>query len=331
MIRVTAASRLHFGLFALPATGAAHWPNSEGQPALPARRFGGVGLMIDRPGVQVSARPADAWSASGPSSERALAAAQRFITSLPEHADRKFEIVVDRCAPGHAGLGAGTQLGLAVAHALAIAAGHGDWNATELARRTGRGLRSSIGIHGFQQGGFLVEGGKAGDGAVSPLLVRDPFPDDWQVLLILPRGRQGTHGAEEREAFATLTQNERDLRRTEILSRVALLGLLPALLEQDLPAFAESLYEFNRRAGEWFLPWQSGIYASPAIEERIAWLRQHGIRGVGQSSWGPAVYAVERPEMLQHVRQRLLELGEVHDDELLLCRAANHGAVFQNT
>jgi beta-RFAP synthase len=327
MIRVTAASRLHFGLFALPATGVAHWPNSEGQPALPARRFGGIGLMIDQPGVQVSARPADAWSASGPSSERALAVAQRFIALLPEHAERQFEIVVDRCAPEHAGLGVGTQLSLAVTRAVAIAAGHADWDAIELAQRTGRGLRSSIGIHGFQQGGFLVEGGKFGEDAVSPLLVRYPFPADWQVLLILPRGRQGTHGAEEREAFATLTQNERDLRRTEILSRVALLGLLPALLEQDLPAFGESLYEFNRRAGEWFLPWQGGVYASPAIEERIAWLRQHGIRGVGQSSWGPVMFAIERPEMLQHVRQRLFELGELHEDELLLCQAVNHGAV----
>ena len=66
MIRLTAPSRLHFGLFALPARGVTHWPNVEGQPTIPARRFGGVGLMIDQPGVQVTVRPASQWSGAGP-------------------------------------------------------------------------------------------------------------------------------------------------------------------------------------------------------------------------------------------------------------------------
>ena len=46
MTRVVAPSRLHFGLFNV-ATGA------EGP------KFGGVGLMVERPGVVVVARPAD--------------------------------------------------------------------------------------------------------------------------------------------------------------------------------------------------------------------------------------------------------------------------------
>lgn len=332
MIRVAAASRLHFGLFAPPAEGGSHGPGAEGrpegQPAAPARRFGGVGLMIDQPGVQATVRPAEAWSSSGPSSARALTLAQRFMASLPGDNERPFDIAIQGCAPEHVGLGTGTQLGLTVARALATATGHGDWDAVELARRTGRGLRSSIGIHGFEHGGFLVEGGKTTD-AVSPLLVRRSFPDDWRVLLIVPRGRQGAHGALERDAFAELAQRERDLRRTEILCRLALLGMLPALVDQDLPAFGESLYEFNRRAGEWFLPWQGGVYADSAIADRIDWLRRHGVRGVGQSSWGPAVFAVERPEVLQQVRQRMLDLGELHEDELVLCRAATQGAVVQ--
>ena len=72
MIRVTAPSRLHFGLFALAAEGATPWPGADGQPALPARQFGGVGLMIDQPGVRVLLQPAAACSAEGPSAKRAL-------------------------------------------------------------------------------------------------------------------------------------------------------------------------------------------------------------------------------------------------------------------
>ncbi|MCI0682625.1 MAG: hypothetical protein L0Y71_11015 [Gemmataceae bacterium] len=331
MIRVTAASRLHFGLVALPTDGVPPGPNAEGQPALPVRQFGGVGLMIDQPGVEVTVQTADGWSASGPCSARALAFAQRFVASLPAERQDPFAIAVERCAPEHAGLGVGTQLGLSVARALALATGHGAWGAAELARRTGRGLRSSVGVHGFQHGGLIVESGKTSGPAIAPLLACQPFPDDWQVLVILPRGRQGTHGAEERDAFAASTPRERDLRRTDILCRLVLLGLLPALVEQDLPAFGESLYEFNRRAGEWFAPWQGGVYADSTTEERIAWLRRHGVRGVGQSSWGPAVFAVERPDVLHDVRRRMLDLGELHEDELLPCRAANHGALVNDT
>src|SRR4029453_12813796 len=94
---------------------------------------------------------------------------------------------------------------------------------------------------------------------VSPLLVRRSFPDDWRVLLLAPRARQGTHGTDEAAAFAELVHEERDCRRTEALSRLALLGLLPALVEGDLPVFGEALHEFNRRAGGWFLPWRGGL------------------------------------------------------------------------
>jgi beta-RFAP synthase len=187
-------------------------------------------------------------------------------------------------------------------------------------------MRSGLGIHGFEHGGLLVEGGKTAQDDIAPLIVRRPFPEEWRVLLIVPRRGQGTYGADERDAFAHLAQRDCDFRRTETLCRVALLGMLPALADHDLPAFGEALYEFNRCAGEWFLPWQGGIYGNSMIEERIAWLRGHGVRGVGQSSWGPTIFAVDRLDVLQRFGQRLLDHGELREDELILCRAFNRGA-----
>src|SRR5262249_55685291 len=198
MIRVTAASRLHFGLFALPAQGVSHWPDCEGQPSLPARHFGGVGLMIDQPGVRVALRPASGWSAEGPCAERALQFGRRFLATLPhDQGTLAFHVNIEQCAPEHVGLGVGTQLGLATARALALATAHANWDAVELARRVGRGLRSSIGIHGFQHGGLIIEAGKTYADAVAPLLIRRSFPADWRILLIVPRDRQGTHGADD--------------------------------------------------------------------------------------------------------------------------------------
>jgi len=327
MIRVSAPSRLHFGLFALPAKEPAAAPHRDSGPPVAERFYGGVGLMIDRPGVRVAIEPAAAWCAEGPSAARALKFGRRIVNALP--ADQRlstFRVIAEQSAPEHVGLGTGTQVGLAVARALAIATGHADWDAAELGRRIGRGQRSGVGIHGFQHGGLIVEGGKTNADAVSPLLVRRSFPDDWRVLLIASRGQQGIHGGNESAAFAELASQAHDCRRTETLSRLALLGLLPALVEGDLPMFAEALHEFNRRAGEWFLPWQGGLYADAATEERIGWLRRQGIRGVGQSSWGPTIFAVELRDALESIRQRLLDQGEFHEDELVLCGAANHGA-----
>jgi predicted sugar kinase len=68
--------------------------------------------------------------------------------------------------------------------------------------------------------------------------------------------------------------------------------MLPALAEADLEAFGESLYDFNARAGEAFAGVQGGVYSGPRVAECVAFLRGEGVRGVGQSSWGPTVYAV---------------------------------------
>ena len=157
MIRVRAPSRLHFGLLSLGS--AEYWPNRRGELVLPARRFGSVGLMIESPGVTITVEPADAWSAAGPMAERALKFAKHVHQSLPKATARSQRVVVKRVPGSHAGLGTGTQLALAVARAVAASAEMPGLSGADLARRAGRGLRSALGLHGFENGGFLVEGG----------------------------------------------------------------------------------------------------------------------------------------------------------------------------
>ena len=66
MTRVTAPSRLHFGLLSLPAAGPIAGPDSTVAPGPPVRQFGGVGLMVDRPGLAVRVEPAGDWAGRGP-------------------------------------------------------------------------------------------------------------------------------------------------------------------------------------------------------------------------------------------------------------------------
>jgi beta-RFAP synthase len=325
MIRVTAPSRLHFGLLSLPPTGPPLWENALGEPVLPARRFGGVGLMVERPGLAVSVRSAADWQACGPLAGRAIDFARRFAQTVAEAPPA--QLTVERCAPPHAGLGTGTQLGLAVARALALHWGLPDLGAVELARRVGRGTRSALGIHGFAQGGFLVDGGQGPVGGIGALVARADFPEEWRVVLVIPPEAQGLHGRDEAEAFERLPGGGWDLARTEALCRLVLLGMLPALREGDVQAFGEALYDFNRRVGEGFRCVQGGVYSRAQAMEITAELRRLGVRGVGQSSWGPSLFAVAGdPETAEHAVRRLGEGGLLGGGRPVITIGARGGA-----
>ncbi len=249
--------------------------------------------MIDEPALSLRVEPAANWSASGPLAERTLAFAQQFQRHFPSVLPHRLSI--DSAPPEHCGFGTGTQLGLTVARALAKSSGLALDNPVDLAHSVDRGQRSALGIHGFAHGGFLVEGGKRTANAVSPLLARVPFPEEWRVVVVVPDTDAGRHGAEESAAFSRLL-HEGCRQDTDAMCRLVLLGMLPALMERDLESFGECLYDFNARAGVAFASVQGGTYASAQVAELVAFLRQLGTRGVGQSSWGPGVFAIVEDE-----------------------------------
>ena len=73
--------------------------------------------------------------------------------------------------PEHVGLGVGTQVCLAAARAVF------NWPASRNSVEsspvsTGRGHRSGIGLHGFQHGGLIIDGGGNTGTGIPPLLAR---------------------------------------------------------------------------------------------------------------------------------------------------------------
>jgi len=320
--RIEAPSRLHFGLLAMP--GECKWPNSEGQQTVPARHFGGAGLMIDKPGIALSVAPASAWAAQGPNSARALEAAKLICNRLG--IKKTFRVLVERCSAEHLGLGTGTQLSLAVARAIAIVSNQGHLAAVDLAKLVGRGRRSALGIHGFAHGGFVVEGGKREPEVISPLVARAPFPAEWAIVLAIPRDLKGDHGQRETEVFEAIARRESSLPETDSMCRLLLLGILPALIERDLPVFGEALYDLNRRAGEMYRHVQGGVYSCAQVAEVVSFLRANGVQGVGQSSWGPAVFGVTDSEKADWMRGELNRRFGESAIEVVVTRAWNHGA-----
>ncbi len=73
---------------------------------------------------------------------------------------------------------------------------------------------------------------------------------------------------------------------------MTLMMALPALAEADLDRFAMAVAALQQAVGDHFTPMQGGRFASPLVAEVLAWLETRGLRGVGQSSWGPTGFAI---------------------------------------
>jgi predicted sugar kinase len=74
------------------------------------------------------------------------------------------------------------------------------------------------------------------------------------------------------------------------------LELLPALASKDWSVASQAIGRYGAMAGEIFRPLQGGTYRSPSIAAAVASLQTSGVPGVGQSSWGPTLFAVARDE-----------------------------------
>ncbi len=283
IITVQTGARLHFGLLALKSVS--------------GRNFGGVGLMVEAPGCELSVEPADRDEclAEPEIAARLNAWRDEYRRRCPiEHRPPACRIRLSQTIPAHAGLGSGTQTALALAAALSQWGGEQTIAAQELARRIGRGARSALGIHGFEHGGLLVEGGKRHPDEISPLVARPDFPSDWRVLLVTPNDRRGLSGDAERAAFSRLTPMPTSL--TETLCRIVLMELLPAVASADFAATAAALQEFGQLNGSHFAPIQGGVFADRQMAELAKTLTDQDCVGVGQSSWGPTLWILCRDE-----------------------------------
>src|SRR2546422_10890332 len=94
--------------------------------------------------------------------------------------------------------------------------------------------------------------------------------------------------------------------------------LLPAVAVADLAAFGAALTEVQRITGGWFAPAQGGIFAPGETGELVEQLRRWGAIGVGQSSWGPAVYGIvadagAAAALAERVRAMLRPGGAVYE------------------
>lgn len=301
---------------------------------------GGIGLTLADPHFILETVPADkeitiefTETAGGSQSERN--ACINKVTAAAEKAAARYapgtgyHFIVHQLYPAHSGLGSGTQMSLAAAKLIAELSGHHPAS-TELAELVGRGGTSGIGVHAFDLGGFIADGGhsKKEKSSFMPssvstarpacLLGRYPFPEDWGVLLAVPVFGNRYNGAAEKNIF----QTHCPVPKTDIeqVSHLVFMNLIPFLIEHDIEAFGHALDQiqavgFNKI---------EMTLQPPELTSLMHNMRDAGAYGVGLSSFGPTLFTVYDRANKDIVGATQELLGE--DGLVIATRGQNHGA-----
>jgi beta-RFAP synthase len=297
------------------------------------RRFGSLGLVIGGFETRLALRRSGSsrLTADGAAAEREAGRAAEHLTAMQAatrlHAP--LHLHLQEVLPAHAGFGSGTQLALAIGrafatmHELALPT-------AEIARLLGRGLRSGIGIAGFDQGGLLLDGGPDADGGTAPLLARLVLPTAWRVLLVLDTAHSGLSGAPEKvaiEALPPFAQADAAAVCHEVLMRV-----MPGAATGDFAAFAAGVNRLQQLVGGHFAPAQGGgLFASSAVANVCRWLAAQTPCATGQSSWGPTGFAILPSQALaEALRDGAMAAGIVAPGlQLRVVIPRAHGAVIE--
>ncbi|MGB9987421.1 beta-ribofuranosylaminobenzene 5'-phosphate synthase family protein [Salarchaeum japonicum] len=320
-VRVSAPARLHFGFCNLSLS---H-----------ERLYGSLGVALAEPRTVVTAAPADSVVCDHPDAR--------------EHAERAVDLLdvpgvrvtVEEELPRHVGLGSGTQLALAVLKAVARA--HDcDPHVRERAPALGRGGRSGVGVAGFERGGFVLDAGhpterftarapEPGGWTVPEIAARHELPDDWRFVLALPDADPGRHGDAEESSMRAAVEDA-DPGVADSIAGLVVRRVLPAAAEGDRGRFGRAVAELGRLNGQWYADEQGGVYRPPAGAVVDSLRESPAVSGAGQSSWGPAVYAVTDATHAAEVR---LAARDALDDadcdgRVRVVRPDNTGAGYEH-
>lgn len=273
------------------------------------RCCGGIGFAVQHPALRLRVEEGgidEVISSHGADAEKYLAlvkAVERFKGHL-----RVEEIEVVR---PHIGLGSLTQLKLSILKAIRLFKGQ-SLNEASIPRELRIGTTSGIGLGTFLYGGFILEGGYRVDagaqraingeegGLPSPILARYELPQDWGVLLAVPKSLQSISGNQEEEFFDSITPTPQNETR-EIAYHI-LLGVLPAIREADFDGFVESVKLVCRLGSK---PYE--LRLNPACLPVIGALESlFGFGGL--SSLGPTCYTFFERSRYDNIMVRNLEL-----------------------
>jgi len=282
-ILITSPARLHLGFMDLNGS--------------LGRKFGSVGLAIDsiETSITVTKKSLKNEIAINDYNKRAYDYAKLILQAY--ELDESVSIDVHKKIPEHAGLGSGTQLALTTGVAISKLFNL-NLSLMDIGKILDRGNRSGIGIGAFESGGFLIDGGKGNSAELPPIIVRQDFPSNWRIILLINKREKGIHGQKEYNAFKTLKPFPVNL--SEQLCRLVNMVILPSLIEKNFYDFSLAVGKLQKIVGTHFSPIQGGVYSNPDIANIMNFVEKKGFMGVGQSSWGPTGFILTDSDTAAH-------------------------------
>jgi beta-ribofuranosylaminobenzene 5'-phosphate synthase len=243
------------------------------------------------------------------------------------------EVTVKKSIPKFVGMGYHTTLARSIGAALAKIYGL-ILPTEEIALTMQRGAITSLGVHAFKVGGFIVEGGFRLDQRekmIPPLIFHQPVPDNWQFVIAIANVPQ--------EKIIKMREDEDNILRnlhlmpketSDMLSRIVLVKIMPAIIEKDLKAFGEGLTAFNSELGKFWNQYQCGrTYCHPIVEDAVKIMLNRSTCAC-QTSWGPTIYGiVDQESTAETLRKELQDyLDKNGGGEVFVTKACNTGAII---
>ncbi|MCD7781366.1 MAG: hypothetical protein LUG89_01520 [Methanosphaera sp.] len=266
---------------------------------------GGIGITLDEPKLVLEAQKSSNTSViysdncgstdRGESNSKILYANMQIQDYLGISENYTFR--VKSIYPAHQGLGLGTQLLLSTAKLVASMNNY-DIDVCNLATITHRGSTSGIGVHSFNNGGIIIDGGhkkNASEGFLPssassmlppPLIARYDFPKDWSILLVTPDNINTVHGKQEVDIFQKNTPIS--MGDVDRISYLTLMKLMPSVIEENIDDFASAVNNIQQLG---FKKVECSLQEN-TVKNVLDDLKCEAIPCVGMSSFGPTCFGI---------------------------------------
>ena len=266
--------------------------------------YGSLGVSLSNPKltISVSLKEHSGIQVSAPT-EESRCLIQRVLTSLNISG---VSVTLGGYVEHHVGLGSKTRITMALLKALE-ALGIINEPVDTLARRFGIGSVSAVGMYSFLKGGFVADTGRLISSDEGPnLLLSLNVPREWRVVLCIPQGRRGLSEKDEEPILSKARPHPKQDVLYALFTR-----LVTAIPLRDYYSFAKALTKLQVLTGEYFSEYQGGIFCCDESKELAKMLEKSGALGVGQSSWGPAVYGfVDSVEKARRAASEIIKLSD---------------------
>ncbi|MDK2790031.1 MAG: beta-ribofuranosylaminobenzene 5-phosphate synthase [Methanothermococcus sp.] len=320
-LKLTSPSRIHMSLIDLNGS--------------IGRVDGGVGVALDYPNFVIEGKESDEIeidlkadlnkSMKEDMEKRIYDSAKKVLNHINEDG---ISLKIRNIIPPHTGLGSGTQMAISTGKLTSLIYGK-ELSATEIAKITGRGGTSGIGIAAFENGGFIVDGGHTfGPGkdkedfrpsSVSknvrpaPILFRHDF--NWDIVLTIPRGKN-IHGNKEVDIFKTYCPIP--LSETQKLCHLILMKMMPSIIEKDLNSFGEVINNIQNLG---FKKVEVDLQ-SETVKKLLKTLQDVSYSGL--SSFGPTIYSIGDKKIIIEASKKFFDENGI-EGEIIVTTGNNKG------